>query len=184
MRIFIALNLPREVRQKIGSISRELQAASEQGRFVREELLHMTLEFMGSLEEEGLQRLIRVLDWLTFEPFTIRLGEPGYFPGRKGRTWWIGVEESPELTELQAELHRLLKEADFSLEERVFHPHITLGRDVRVKPDRAFFDRKDKGMQFEASEIHVMQSDSSGGRLSYTSRHRIAAGNKGAGPDD
>ena len=176
MRIFIALNLPGEVREKIGSISRELQAASEQGRFVREELLHMTLEFMGSIEEKGFQRLIRVLDWLTFEPFTVRLGELGYFTGRKGRTWWIGVEESPELTELQAELHRLLKEADFLLEERVFQPHITLGRDIRVKPDRDFLDRKEEGIQFEVSEIHVMQSDSSGGRLSYTSRHRIAAG--------
>lgn len=178
MRIFIALEVPEETRQKIASIIGEYQALSEQGRFVREELLHLTLEFMGSLDEQALECLIGVLAGFRFQPFTVTMGEAGWFPGRKGRTLWLSVEAAPELLRLQRDLHHRLSEAGFALEKRPFHPHITLGRDVRLAAASEGLPlpvQEGASISFEAACIHVMESAAPGGFLSYTSRHRISA---------
>lgn len=176
MRIFIAIDLPGEVKEKLGSIIREMRTASEQGRFVKEELLHLTLEFMGSLDEEGLRRLTRVLDFLAFDPFSLTLGQLGSFRGYKGRTWWIGVETSKELHKLQADLKNLLATAGFSLEDRPFHPHITLGRDIMMKEGMNPKQQDLAGLKFRVLTIHVMESESFRGVLSYSNIYNIQAG--------
>ena len=132
-RLFVALDLPGEVRKGIV----EWQGSFEDPalRPVRPENLHMTLAFLGYRPEKEIDRIGEVVRAVEAPaPEARMLPEPvGRPKGRRPRLFALEVE-SPGTVELQAELERRLAEERFyEPENRPFWPHLTV---ARVKPEK------------------------------------------------
>jgi RNA 2',3'-cyclic 3'-phosphodiesterase len=130
-RLFVALDLPEDVRDGLADWQRREVTAAEL-RPVRPETIHMTLAFLGWHPEKRIGDIAAAaLDGLESSAPEVRL-EPDPIPvGRsKSRPNLFAVEaESPGAIELQAEVESRLVEAGFHTpEKRDFWPHLTVAR--------------------------------------------------------
>jgi RNA 2',3'-cyclic 3'-phosphodiesterase len=133
-RLFIAADVDRETRANIARISAQVQLAAASLRrtritWVRDDRLHLTLEFLGDLDEAAEQRVRSALaEPLAAQPFTIQFDGLGFFP-RSGppRVLWLGIVEGlTELRGVHAELRRRLGTAGKAGDD--FNPHLTIAR--------------------------------------------------------
>ena len=132
MRLFIAVDLPVSLKERLGEIVAELSACGADVRWVHADSMHLTLKFLGNVEPGELVAIDGVLSRVagTAQSTHCRLRNLGSFPHlRRPRVLWIGVETiDAALLSLHAELDASLAEIGFAKEKRGFHPHITLGR--------------------------------------------------------
>jgi 2'-5' RNA ligase len=125
-RLFVAIDLPEQVKEAVAGIAGgELAGA----RRVPWEQLHLTLRFIGDVDEDMVQAIKMALSGIRRGSFFMTLKDVGHFPpGKHPRVLWVGMEESGQLLELQREVEQALTCAGISPEERVFSPHITIAR--------------------------------------------------------
>lgn len=131
MRLFIALNLPEDVRQEIHQAASPLRENELPVRWLEEDTYHLTLKFLGEVRQEKVPRIEEVMHRVaeTTGAFSLKVGGFGAFPTiRRPRVLWIGVEPTPALRCLKQDLEWGLTDHGFERETRAFHPHITLGR--------------------------------------------------------
>lgn len=132
MRTFIAIDFEEEIKKKLYFLLLELDKVSQNIKWVKKEGMHLTLKFLGEIEEEKIPKIEAVLSTISkmYSPFPLRLKGTGTFPpGKKNpRVIWIGIEGGQTLKELQAQLEEELEKLDLPREKREFHPHLTLGR--------------------------------------------------------
>ena len=171
MRTFIAIELEEEVKEHLANIQTETQKLCRRGNYTPKENFHLTLHFLGEVEEEDLDYLQEAI----FEtarrnrPFTLTLDKVGFFPrGNKG-ILWVGLEKSNPLQRLFSTLEKSLEQQGFARERKGLSPHITLGREV--EPQRSFLDVK-KGVKVEPMRVSVrsislMESVRRGPKLVY-----------------
>lgn len=125
MRLFIAIELPAELKQALGKLRRDLPGA----RWVAAEQIHLTLAFLGEVDAKSIERLRAELARIHLPPFTLTLTGPGCFPNRqRPRVLWVGLAAHPLLTQLAAQVQEALLLCDLPVEERPFSPHLTLAR--------------------------------------------------------
>lgn len=171
MRTFIAIELGEEVKEHLSNIQAETQKLCRRGNYTPKENFHLTLHFLGEVEEEDLDYLQEAI----FEtarrnrPFTLTLDKVGFFPrGNKG-ILWAGLEKSNPLQRLFSTLEKSLEQQGFARERKGLSPHITLGREV--EPQRSFLDVQ-KGVKVEPMRVSVrsislMESVRRGPQLVY-----------------
>jgi 2'-5' RNA ligase len=132
MRTFIAIDLEPEIKKRLSLLIENLKKLSQNIRWVNREGMHLTLKFLGEIDPEKVRPVENVLKDITgqYHPFPLRLKGTGWFPpGKKNpRVLWIGVETENSLLSLQIQLENSLEKLSFPIEERDFHPHLTLGR--------------------------------------------------------
>lgn len=131
MRAFIAVELDPEVKRTLLAFIETLKAARGDVRWVRPEGLHLTLKFLGEIDEAGARRVGTVLAGLAGRhgPFPLGFRDTGVFPGeREPRVLWVGASAGPGLAVFQDELERALEAEGFERDRREFKPHLTLGR--------------------------------------------------------
>ncbi|MFQ5888417.1 MAG: RNA 2',3'-cyclic phosphodiesterase [Gemmatimonadota bacterium] len=131
MRLFVAINFPKRLRERIARLARPLQEAEFPVRWVEPDKIHLTLKFIGEVRtdraEEFAEALCRTAG--AFRPFELRFERIGAFPSpRHPRVIWLGVEPTPELRFLKHDIEQALGEMGVPRERRLFQPHITLGR--------------------------------------------------------
>ena len=98
-----------------------------QGRAVPRENLHATLAFVGAVPQDAVTRLVRIGDALPRPSLVLLLDTVGSFRG--ARVAWIGPSQVPlPLARLHDALARALRADGFAVEERPYHPHVTLAR--------------------------------------------------------
>lgn len=131
MRLFVAVNLPPDIRERLAAEQDRLRRAQADVSWVRAENIHVTLKFLGETEEKRLDRIRPAL----FEvargsaPFRIRVSGLGSFGGRIPRVVWVGVPEGAEpLSRLAKDVEAATARLGFPKEKRGFTAHITLGR--------------------------------------------------------
>ena len=129
MRLFIALDPPEDWRDALTEAAGYLAACAPGCVPARREHFHWTLAFLG--EREGVEEAIGAMDRAAGPAFTLSAAGAGRFLRGGEALWWMGLEEAPELRALQRRLAAALREAGIPLEERPFHPHLTLARRVR-----------------------------------------------------
>lgn len=130
MRLFLAINPPEPVRERIAAGTEALRGV-EGIRWVPPDQVHLTLKFIGEADGDSERAIAEALAWaaVAHGPFEARLGAPGAFPNlRRPRVVWIGLDQSPELAALQGDLEDALADLGIEREERPFRPHLTLGR--------------------------------------------------------
>ncbi len=134
MRLFIAVNLPREERARLEREAGALRAARLPVRWVATDALHLTLKFLGEVAEARLAEIERSLTEVAadFAPFGLELAGLGAFPNlRNPRVVWVGVQAPPELAQLARAVEETMAGLGFPREDRPFSPHLTLGRAER-----------------------------------------------------
>lgn len=137
MRTFVAIEFPEEVRDRLWAAAAPLRKPDWTIRWVGPERLHMTLKFIGEIEEGRADEFGRALDRAVggIAPFPVRLGGVGAFPSLdRPRVLWIGVEAPPALEALHRAVEEELSALGVDPDDRAFHPHVTLGRVKRGRP--------------------------------------------------
>ena len=163
MRLFIAIDLPNEVRTQLKELQRVLRPHASAAKWVAPESIHITLKFLGEVPEKRVHQIDAALAGLTWKPFTITVHGVGFFPGaRSPRVLWAGMD-APTMQGLTEELDARMEPLGFEKEKRAFRPHITLARaktsrleGALVTASATFADR-DFG-SFTADCIYLVQS--------------------------
>lgn len=132
-RTFIALPLPRNLAAACVAWIGELKSRGVDARWATEEELHITLAFLGELKTtevvETCRQTTRVASQT--ESFVLGLAGIGFFPSpKRPRILWAGLDRGAQETiALQDHLSKVLvRENLYRVEDRPFHPHVTLGR--------------------------------------------------------
>ncbi|WP_207062040.1 RNA 2',3'-cyclic phosphodiesterase [Motiliproteus sp. SC1-56] len=130
MRLFTAIELPPAMQQALAQLCFGLPRV----RWVPEEQLHLTLVFIGEVNPACLEEIQENLTQVAIAPFRLECGGIGSF--RSG-VLWLGVDKSPPLLSLEAEIRRQLRSINgIAISSRRYKPHITLGRLDRQQPPR------------------------------------------------
>lgn len=120
-----------ELKQLVGKMKRTLADREREARWVPPEFRHITLAFLGSLDDGELDRAEGVLENWTppSQDLTLEVHGIGAFPTpMQARVLWAGIQTNQDFLDLQSSLAAHLKLAGFKLEEREFQPHLTLAR--------------------------------------------------------
>lgn len=130
MRVFVALDLPEEVRRAVADFVRTLEPACPGARWARVSGIHITLKFIGEAPPEIVVRIKEALASIALAaPVELCFREVGFFPNaRHPRVFWAGIEASPNLAELAAAVEGRLEKLGIPREQRPFKPHLTLAR--------------------------------------------------------
>lgn len=119
------------LKQLLGKMKRTVSDRESGVRWVAPSLWHVTLHFLGELEETKQKDLMNLLEgWKpNLQALSLRMQGIGGFPASdQARVLWLGVQENQQLLDLQMELAEKLRERGFSFEERGYTPHLTLAR--------------------------------------------------------
>ncbi len=130
MRLFVALEIPSVVRENLAALLKALRAISPQTRWVRPENLHVTLKFIGEVQEPKLAFIRSALaDVRSDQPVALDFRGLGFYPNEKRpRVFWAGIEASPNLITLAADIDKAMETLGIPGEKRPFSPHLTLAR--------------------------------------------------------
>jgi 2'-5' RNA ligase len=130
VRLFIAIEIPENIRTGFASLLKEFRAIAPQAKWVRAENLHVTLKFLGETEPAKLSALQNLLSAVrSDQSVNLEFRGLGFFPNEKRpRVFWAGMEASANLKSLAAEVDQAAHRLGFPLEERPFTPHLTLAR--------------------------------------------------------
>ena len=133
MRAFIALELPEAFADEVAALSRQLAAVCE-GRFVPEGSHHLTLAFLGELDEAGVRSAMDALEAACAGMGPVELVAEGIGTFGRGHatTLWLGIRRSEELDLLARRVRGELASRGLTYDEKDFLPHVTLARRARV----------------------------------------------------
>lgn len=162
-RIFIAINLPQELKENLKKLQEELSEYLPNIRWTKPENIHLTLAFLGPVKD--LEKVIKITKEAAegLESFKLRLKGLGVFPqARRARILWVGILNDSKLSSLNLALFRRLTQGGFHLDDRKFSPHITIGRiKEKIREALSFVLNKFKENefgQFQVKSIEVMES--------------------------
>ena len=186
-RLFIAIELPARVRQRVEQHIARLREAVPEARasWTREENLHLTLKFLGDTPVTKVEALSQATQHAAsrVSRFEIVVGGGGAFPPRgQPRVLWIGIEDPSGQLAL---VHRVLEDecdaAGFAREQRPLHPHLTIARLRQPQGSRRLahvhqeigFDRE----TVLVSDLTLIRSElrSEGSRHTVVARHSFSA---------
>ena len=177
MRLFVAVNLPDEERRAVHAATAPLRAVDAPVTWVAEPNLHVTMKFLGEVEEARSAAIGAALGEAlrAVKPFDLTLGGGGAFPdSRHPKVLWVGVEKHPALELLANDVERTLSRFGFEPELRPFHPHVTIGRAKKdaapaaVRPVAEQLGELDYSGMLVVRSVDVMHSRPGAGGSSYT----------------
>jgi RNA 2',3'-cyclic 3'-phosphodiesterase len=132
VRTFVAIDLDDAMRRSAVRVQERLQTGKWDVKWVEPENLHVTLRFLGEIDEAALAGVIAALERsaATIAPFEIAMRGLGWFPPRRPpRVVWAGiVEPTGRLHRLHESLEHELRSLGLGEDEERFHAHVTLGR--------------------------------------------------------
>ncbi|MGD0586172.1 MAG: RNA 2',3'-cyclic phosphodiesterase [Oryzomonas sp.] len=125
MRLFIAIELPDEIKRLLEGMRTDIPGS----RWVPLEQIHLTLAFLGEVDDATIGLLTGALATIKAPGFNLYFSAPGCFPDRRrSRVLWVGLEPEPLLNSLASLVREAVLACNISQEERPFSPHITLAR--------------------------------------------------------
>jgi RNA 2',3'-cyclic 3'-phosphodiesterase len=167
MRTFIAIEIPSEIKSALAALQTELRRASADVSWTKPENLHLTLNFLGEVDEKRIAEVEQacVSSAAEFRPFTLSLNGAGVFPNaRRPRTLWAGLSgEVENVVALRNRIEEKLALLGFKREEKRFHPHMTIGRLKSNKKARELLALVEAhrlpALSFVVTEIVLMKSE-------------------------
>lgn len=129
MRLFVAIEIAPEIRDRLTALISEFRPKLANAAWVRPEGLHITLKFLGNVLGENISAIEAALRSAKAIAFSLSIANVGVFPSpRSPRVLWAGIDSGPELAALAAKIEDALNALGFAREKRTFSPHVTLAR--------------------------------------------------------
>ncbi len=123
-RLFTGIEISEDAREALARLKQPLPGA----RWIEPANFHITLRFVGDIDNHIAAEFAHFLDEIESPAFDIRLSGVGTFGGSDPRQLWAGVEPSPELEALARAHERAARAAGLPAESRKFKPHVTIAR--------------------------------------------------------
>lgn len=180
MRTFIAINLSEEERNRVQRAARALRTSDYPIRWVSPENVHLTLKFLGEVEERRAAELGEAVERAVAGADSFEMTARGFgaFPSnRRPRVVWVGIEADERLSALFGKLESELEALGFEPETRTFKPHLTLGRARRKAGGRDFdgFEERVTSLEYEdrfgVRSVDLMRSVLKPGGAEYSIVH-------------
>ncbi len=175
MRLFVALEIPPAVRKSLGEFLAVLRALSSQPRWVRTDNLHITLKFIGEVQQQKLGDIRAALSAVHSDrSVTLDFRGVGFFPNEKRpRVFWAGIEASANLARLASDIDRAFEKLGVPPEKRPFSPHLTLARfEPPELPEKLRAAIQESATcvfgSVAAEEFHLIESKLKPGGAEYT----------------
>ncbi len=150
-RLFVAIDLPEGVKAAVTAIGGTLEGA----RRTPANQLHITLRFIGEVDEHLFAAIKTALARVSVSSFPLALSGVGHFPpGRHPRVLWVGMEASEQLLMLQQEVEQALIDVGIQPDERRFSPHITIAR-LQETPPAAVLALEERYRSFASNPFRV-----------------------------
>jgi RNA 2',3'-cyclic 3'-phosphodiesterase len=134
-RLFTGVEIPPEIVAALASLRGGLPGA----RWIDPENYHLTLRFIGDVDDATAREVASVLGRVKRDAFELHMEGLGSFGGRKPRAVVANVAPAPALMEAQAEQERLFQRIGLAPEGRKYTPHVTLAR-LRASSSRDVAD--------------------------------------------
>ncbi|WOF16188.1 RNA 2',3'-cyclic phosphodiesterase [Methanoplanus sp. FWC-SCC4] len=161
VRVFVAIELPEDVREKMSSIQEELKVSRAKMNFVNSAMSHITLKFIGEVDSSGLDRVKEELKNVEFDRFTLRLKGVSLNSTKVPRVVWIDGYDGGEMSSLNDNIENRLSPLGVPVEKRKFKIHATIARIKRFDPSLLpiveKFSSEDFG-EFEVSGFKLKKS--------------------------
>lgn len=182
-RLFIAVDLSEDARARAAAYIERFRSLGSNARVstTKAENLHLTLKFLGDVDASAVDDVIKALDRAcsALPAFHLSIAGTGVFPSaRKPKVLWLGVDDADDGLKAAAkavddELNRL----GFAKEDRVFSPHLTIGRIRDSAKGRDVADRHSMlgfgPVRFNVNEMVLYDSRLSPSGSMYTLIYKI-----------
>lgn len=142
MRVYIAIDFEDDTKNYFTTITSSIKNHCIEGSFTEKNNFHMTIRFIGEADDFQIEKLKEVIDKATstVSPFELLVNNLGIFKRKKTNILWMGIEENAVISELHKDLSTLLRKAKLPFYDKLFIPHITLGRRVQLQSDSIELD--------------------------------------------
>lgn len=144
MRLFIAIDVPEEIKEKAEQVEQEIKALPGSFTFVEKEAMHITLNFIGEVDDSLAENAKRALDTIGFAPFEVSLRGLSYFSPNFIRVVYIAIKKGTnELSRLFSLIGDALENEGVPYEraeEGRFTPHFTVARIKYIKEKRPLLE--------------------------------------------
>jgi RNA 2',3'-cyclic 3'-phosphodiesterase len=160
MRVFIALDIDEDIRQRIIRFMDGLRGFAPEARWVRPESLHVTLKFIGEKPVSEVEKIKNALASMHSDAFELSFRSYGFFPTVKAaRVFWVGIE-SDQLAALAKAVDAATAALGIPKEEHAFTPHLTLARGGRGSgnPRREKSDRSNNIFHVVQERLSVLSA--------------------------
>ena len=130
-RTFISIPIPSSVRSLKQMLFSTLQDQKSAINWVKSVNLHLTLKFLGGVESDHLEKIIRITEKVltSYNQFELEVnGTSSFSKNGKHNVLWLGIKENMTLKELVDNLETGFEKIDFPKNENQFLPHITLAK--------------------------------------------------------
>lgn len=139
MRLFIAIEVPAQIREAAGELVAQLKKTAPEAKWVAAEKMHLTLAFLGEVAEEAVEAVQQAIEATArvHPQFSLRIKGGGGFGGKRHpRVLWLGTEgDLQPLAAVHAALVQNLIPTGFEPDARPFKAHLTLARSREQRGD-------------------------------------------------
>jgi len=137
MRTFIAVEIPKEIQEKVGRYIETIRDVIPEIKWVSPDNLHFTIKFLGEIQNSDFRNIKECVEQTASEyaPFSMGLSGIGFFPSQeRPKVIWIGADGGEDsLLDLFHDMEHRLEAIGFDRESKTFFPHLTIGRVKRFK---------------------------------------------------
>jgi 2'-5' RNA ligase len=163
MRTFIAIELSDEIRSSLSQIESHLKYSGADVKWVDEKNIHLTLKFLGEIDEEKCDKIKAILDQIadSTRSFEISVNDIGAFPKiDHPRVIWVSLDKGAAESKLLAEkIDNALSGIGFEKDARPFTAHLTIGRVRSSKNKQALKEKMGSiGLQGTRDKKQVVSS--------------------------
>ena len=128
IRAFVAIELSKDILYQLTLAQDTLRKCRAHIRFVDPRNIHITVKFLGDINQKLLQQVIYALESVTDDPFPITAGTVTVNNTIRPRTIWSSIDDAGRIEELFCRIEEALSPLGFGRESRSFTPHATLAR--------------------------------------------------------
>ena len=178
MRLFVGLAVSEAVKEILERLTLRLRAKDDGLRWSTREQWHVTLVFLGEMEDAARAALVRELKSVRRPTLTLRMERLGVF--ERSGILHAEVEVTQELLRLYETVATVVRRCGLEIEERPYRAHITLAR-ARNREGRKAIERMRRGLEqqrlrasWRAEEFRLYESQLSSCGSRYVVRERFA----------
>jgi RNA 2',3'-cyclic 3'-phosphodiesterase len=157
MRLFVALDIPDEIRERITRFVDGLRRYSPDANWVKSASYHVTLKFIGERSPEDAEKLKPILAGVSGTAVEIAFRGSGFFPNANSpRVFWAGMEYDDSLPRLARAVDLACSQLGIAREEHEFRPHLTLARGGSGSPRPKHGEHANPKLKYLAEKLQAL----------------------------